>query len=57
MIFKSTRIFALFTFAALILVPSLIVVFGSFKTDPEIYNKPLSFPENWIKSIRGIIKL
>jgi raffinose/stachyose/melibiose transport system permease protein len=47
MIFKSTRIFALFTFAALILVPSLIVVFGSFKTDPEIYNKPLSLPENW----------
>jgi raffinose/stachyose/melibiose transport system permease protein len=47
MIFKSTRIFALFTFAALILVPSLIVVFGSFKTDSEVYNKPLSFPENW----------
>jgi raffinose/stachyose/melibiose transport system permease protein len=47
MIFKSTRIFALFTFAALILIPSLIVVFGSFKTDPEIYNKPLSLPENW----------
>jgi raffinose/stachyose/melibiose transport system permease protein len=47
MIFKSTRIFALFTFAALILVPSLIVVFGSFKTDSEVYNKPLSLPENW----------
>jgi raffinose/stachyose/melibiose transport system permease protein len=47
MIFKSTRIFALVTFAALILIPSLIVVFGSFKTDTEIYNKPLSLPENW----------
>ena len=47
MIFKSTRIFALITFAALILVPSLIVVLGSFKTDGEVYNKPLSLPENW----------
>jgi raffinose/stachyose/melibiose transport system permease protein len=47
MIFKSTRIFALVTFAALIFIPSLIVVFGSFKTDTEIYNKPLSLPENW----------
>ena len=47
MIFKSTRIFALITFAALILIPSLIVVFGSFKTDGEVYNKPLSLPENW----------
>ncbi len=47
MIYKSTRIFALLTFAALILVPSLIVVLGSFKTDAEVYNKPLSLPENW----------
>ena len=47
MIFKGTRIFALITFAALILVPSLIVVLGSFKTDAEVYNKPLSLPENW----------
>jgi raffinose/stachyose/melibiose transport system permease protein len=47
MIFKSTRIFALLTFAALILVPSLIVVLGSFKTDAEVYNKPLSLPEHW----------
>ncbi|MSW31003.1 MAG: carbohydrate ABC transporter permease, partial [Actinobacteria bacterium] len=47
MIFKTTRIFALLTFAALILVPSLIVVLGSFKTDAEVYNKPLSFPEHW----------
>ena len=47
MIFKSSRVFALVTFAALILIPSLIVVLGSFKTDAEVYNKPLSLPENW----------
>ena len=47
MIFKSSRIISLTFFAALILVPSLIVVLGSFKTDSEVYNKPLSLPENW----------
>ena len=47
MIFKSSRIISLTFFAALILIPSLIVVLGSFKTDSEVYNKPLSLPENW----------
>lgn len=47
MVYKISRVFALFTFAALILIPSLIVVMGSFKTDGEVYNKPLSLPENW----------
>jgi raffinose/stachyose/melibiose transport system permease protein len=45
--YKVSRVIALFTFAAMILVPSLIVVLGSFKTDAEVYNKPLSLPETW----------
>ena len=45
--YKVSRVIALFTFAAMILLPSLIVVLGSFKTDAEVYNKPLSLPENW----------
>jgi raffinose/stachyose/melibiose transport system permease protein len=47
MIFKSSRIVSLTLFSALILIPSLIVVFGSFKTDSEVYNKPLSLPDVW----------
>jgi raffinose/stachyose/melibiose transport system permease protein len=47
MVYKVSRIVALFTFAALILIPSLIVVMGSFKTDGEVYNKPLALPEKW----------
>ena len=47
MLYRVSRFVALFTFAALILVPSLIVVMGSFKTDAEVYNKPLSLPEKW----------
>jgi raffinose/stachyose/melibiose transport system permease protein len=47
MIFKSSRIVSLTLFSALILIPSLIVVFGSFKTDAEVYNKPLSLPDVW----------
>jgi raffinose/stachyose/melibiose transport system permease protein len=47
MIFKSSRIVSLTLFAALILIPSLIVVLGSFKTDSEVYNKPLSLPDVW----------
>ena len=45
--YKVSRVIALVTFAAMILVPSLIVVLGSFKTDAEVYNKPLSLPETW----------
>ena len=47
MLYKLSRFVSLFTFAALILIPSLIVVMGSFKTDAEVYNKPLSLPEKW----------
>lgn len=47
MIFKSSRIISLTLFAALILIPSMIVVLGSSKTDSEVYNKPLSLPEKW----------
>ena len=47
MIFKSSRVFALSIFTTLILVPCLIVILGSFKTDAEVYTKPLSLPENW----------
>lgn len=47
MLYKVSRFVSLFTFAALILVPSLIAVMGSFKTDAEVYNKPLSLPEKW----------
>ena len=45
--YKVSRVIALVTFAAMILLPSLIVVLGSFKTDAEVYNKPLSLPESW----------
>jgi raffinose/stachyose/melibiose transport system permease protein len=45
--YKVSRVIALVTFAAMILVPSLIVVLGSFKTDAEVYNKPLSLPDVW----------
>ena len=34
--YKVSRVIALVTFAAMILVPSLIVVLGSFKTDAEV---------------------
>ena len=47
MVYRVSRVIALFTFAALILVPSLIVVMGSSKTDAEVYNKPLSLPDKW----------
>jgi len=47
MFYRLLRLFSLLFFALLILVPSLIVVFGSFKTDSEVYNKPLALPEKW----------
>ena len=47
MFYRFLRLFSLLFFAVLILVPSLIVVFGSFKTDSEVYNKPLALPEKW----------
>lgn len=45
--YRVSRVIALVTFAAMILLPSLIVVMGSFKTDAEVYNKPLSLPNVW----------
>ena len=45
--YKVSKVLALGTFALMILLPSLIVVLGSFKTDAEVYNKPLSLPESW----------
>ena len=47
MFYRLLRLFSLLFFALLILVPSLMVVFGSFKTDSEVYNKPLALPEKW----------
>ena len=45
--YKVSRVIALGTFALMIILPSLIVVMGSFKTDSEVYNKPLSLPDTW----------
>jgi raffinose/stachyose/melibiose transport system permease protein len=47
MFYRISRIFALTFFAALIIVPVLVVVFGTFKTDLEVMTKPLSLPERW----------
>lgn len=47
MTYRIIRYLSLTLFAALIIVPSAIVVFGSSKTDAEVYNKPLSLPERW----------
>lgn len=47
MIYKVSRIVSLFVFSILIIIPSLIVVFGSTKTDSEVYNKPLALHEKW----------
>ncbi len=44
MFYKVSRIVALAIFAALIIIPSAIVVLGSTKTDAEVYNKPLALP-------------
>lgn len=45
--FRFWKVFSLTTFALMILIPSLIVVMGSFKTDSEVYSKPLALPEVW----------
>ena len=47
MIYKFGRIFGLTFFAILIIIPVLVVVFGSFKTDLELMTKPLALPESW----------
>jgi len=47
MIYRIGRIVGLSIFSVLILIPVLVVVFGSFKTDLELMTKPLSLPESW----------
>jgi len=47
MIYRISRIAYLTLFALLIIIPSTIVVFGSSKSDAEVYNKPLALPERW----------
>lgn len=47
MFYRVTRAISLIIFAVLILIPSVIVVFGSFKTTAEVYTKPLSLPSKW----------
>jgi raffinose/stachyose/melibiose transport system permease protein len=47
MVFKVTRVVSLIIFSVLIIIPSLIVAFGSSKTDFEVYNSPLALPERW----------
>lgn len=45
--YKIFKGFLLTLFTLIILVPSAIVVTGAFKTDFEIYTKPLSLPSTW----------
>ena len=47
MFYRISRFIALLIFAALIIVPSMVVIFGSFKTDLEIYDRPLLPPIDW----------
>ncbi|MEI8120081.1 MAG: carbohydrate ABC transporter permease [Actinomycetes bacterium] len=52
-IFKNTM---LTIFAAAVLVPSSIVVLGTFKEDVEIYTKPLALPKHWnLNNFRTLI--
>jgi raffinose/stachyose/melibiose transport system permease protein len=47
MFYRISRFIALFIFAALVVVPSLVVFFGSFKSDLEVYDRPLLPPIDW----------
>lgn len=47
MIYKISRWVALSVFTLLIIIPSAMVVLGTFKTDLEIYDSPMSLPLNW----------
>ena len=47
MIYKVFRSTMLTLFAAAIIIPTSIVVLGTFKTDLEIYTKPLSLPKSF----------
>ena len=57
MIYKIFKNTLLTIFAAAVLVPSSIVVLGSFKKDVEIYTKPLALPQNWnLDNFRTLIE-
>ena len=57
MIYKIFKNTLLTIFAAAVLVPSSIVVLGSFKKDVEIYTKPLALPETWnLDNFRTLIE-
>ena len=57
MIYKIFKNTLLTIFAAAVIVPSSIVVLGSFKTDLEIYTKPLALPEHWnLNNFRTLIE-
>ena len=45
--YKSIRWFALTLYSLLILIPSMMVVLGSFKNDLEIYDSPMALPIKW----------
>ena len=47
MFYNISRRVLLFIFAVAVIVPSSIVVLGSFKQDLEIYTKPLALPKHW----------
>lgn len=47
MFYKLFRRALLVSFAVAVLLPSSIVVLGSFKKDLEIYTKPLALPKQW----------
>jgi raffinose/stachyose/melibiose transport system permease protein len=47
MIYKISRWFALAIFTLLIIIPSAMVVLGTFKTDLEVYDSPMALPLNW----------
>jgi raffinose/stachyose/melibiose transport system permease protein len=47
MIYKISRWIGLAIFSMLIIIPSAMVVLGTFKTDLEIYDSPLALPIDW----------
>ena len=55
MIYRTTRIFLLFVFVVLILIPCSIVFLGTFKTDVKILSDPLALPDSW--SLENFVRL
>ena len=47
MTYRILRWIGLTIFSLLIIVPSALVVLGTFKTDLEIYDSPMALPLNW----------